>query len=99
MGEKMKRLGFLIFLIMMVIGLTGCEEDNETDIINKLDKKIEKTDGYQLTGTLKLLNNEETYLYNVEVAYSSEDKFRVSLINQNNNHEQIILRNEDGVYV
>ena len=99
MGEKMKRLGFLIFLIMMVIGLTGCEEDNETDIINKLDKKIEKTDGYQLTGTLKLLNNEETYLYNVEVSYSSEDKFRVSLINQNNNHEQIILRNEDGVYV
>lgn len=95
----MKKLGFLILLTMVVISLSGCGENNEKDIINKLDKKIEKTDGYQLTGTLKLINNEEAYLYNVEVSYKNKDKFRVSLVNQNNNHEQIILRNEAGVYV
>ena len=29
----------------------------------------------------------------------SKDKFKVSLINNSTNHEQVILRNDDGVFV
>ena len=32
-------------------------------------------------------------------AYLKKDKFRVGLTNKTNNHEQIILKNDDGVYV
>ena len=38
-------------------------------------------------------------MYDVDVAFLKENNFRVSLKNQTNNHEQIILRNNDGVYV
>ena len=46
-----------------------------------------------------MINNEDTYLYDIDVSYEAEEKFRVSLKNKTNNHEQIILRNEEGVYV
>lgn len=79
--------------------VAGCGKYGEKDIIKDLSKKIEKTDGYHLTGELEIVNNEDSYLYDVEVAYQKVDNFRVSLKNKTNNHEQIILKNAEGVYV
>lgn len=79
--------------------IVGCGKYGEKDILKDLSKKIEKTDGYHLTGELEIINNEDSYLYDVEVAYQKSDNFRVSLKNKTNNHEQIILKNEEGVYV
>lgn len=95
----MKKNLILSILILLAITFTGCGKYNEKDIIKELDKKITNTSGYRLNGVLKLINNEESYLYDVEVAYKEKDLFRVSLINQTNNHEQIILKNKEGVYV
>jgi outer membrane lipoprotein-sorting protein len=52
-----------------------------------------------MSGTLEIYRNEEKYTYNVDSSYQKGNLFKVSLINQNNNHEQIILKNNDGVYV
>ena len=46
-----------------------------------------------------MYNGENKYTYDVDVKYKKDDLYRVSLINKVNNHEQIILRSEDGVYV
>ncbi|HHX93602.1 MAG TPA: outer membrane lipoprotein carrier protein LolA, partial [Tenericutes bacterium] len=42
---------------------------------------------------------EDTYKYDLNVSYQKQNMFRVSLRNQRTNHEQIILKNNDGVYV
>ncbi|MEG2322517.1 MAG: outer membrane lipoprotein carrier protein LolA [Bacilli bacterium] len=87
---------------LMILGsflLIGCGKYGEKDIVKDLNKKIDKATGYYLTGQLEIMNNEDSYLYNVEVAYEKDDQFRVSLKNKTNNHEQIILKNKDGVYV
>lgn len=94
----MKKYLFLI-LILTVCLVTGCNNYGEKDIISDLNKKIKKTDGYYLNGELQIINNEDSYLYDVEVSYAKEENFRVSLKNKTNNHEQIILKNSDGVYV
>ena len=52
-----------------------------------------------MIGVLEIINNEDTYTYDVNVSYKEKENFRVSLKNQVNNHEQIILKNNDGVYV
>jgi len=91
---------FLLCIIAIVsIFMVGCVKKGETDILKNLTKKIENSKAYHLTGTLEMINNENSYLYDVDVAYQKEDNFRVSLKNQTNNHEQIILKNKDGVYV
>ena len=79
--------------------MIGCGKYGEKDVVKDLTKKIEGAKGYHLTGVLEMINNEDSYKYDIDVSYEKDDKFRVSLKNQTNNHQQIILRNEDGVYV
>jgi len=91
---------FLYALILFsCIGLVGCGKYGEKDIIKDLSEEIEKSNGYYLNGELQIINNEDSYLYDVDVAYEKDDNFRVSLKNKTNNHEQVILKNADGVYV
>lgn len=79
--------------------MTGCFKKGSSDIVETLTKKIEKCDSYHITGELEIINNEDSYLYDIDVSYTKEDNFRVSLKNKTNNHEQIILKNNEGVFV
>lgn len=95
----MKKYFLYALILFSCIGLIGCGKYGEKDIIKDLSNRIDKSNGYYLNGELQIINNEDSYLYDVEVAYEKEDNFRVSLKNKTNNHEQVILKNEDGVYV
>ena len=48
---------------------------------------------------MEILSNEETFTYSLEASYLKDDYYKVTLVNQTNNHEQIILKNKEGVYV
>ena len=91
----MKKIIF-IFLCVLVV---GCGKYNEKDAYNELTKAINDLKSYHLTGELLIYRGEDSYNYDVDVAYKAEDTYRVSLTNKINNHQQIILKNEDGVYV
>lgn len=91
----MKKILILCFCLLIV----GCGKYTVKDAEKDLEKKINKLDGYNLTGEMEIINNDDIYKYDVDVSYSKTDKFRVSLKNKTNNHEQIILKNSDGVYV
>jgi len=93
----LKRIVLLLILSSFI--LVGCGSVTEKDITNSLNKKINGLKGYYLEGELEILNNEDTYKYDVVVFYKKEDMFKVSLTNKLNNHEQIILKNKEGVYV
>ena len=94
----MKRF-ILIGIIISLLILGGCNKQNEKSILKDLTKKVENNKGYYLKGEMEIINNEDVYKYNVEVSYQEPDFFRVSLINTINEHEQIILKNQEGVYV
>lgn len=89
----------LLLLLVMSFLLTGCFGKDSKDIVKELDKKYNDLKSYKLTGDLEIINNDDVYNYNVEVLYQKKDKFNVNLKNKANNHEQIILKNEEGVYV
>lgn len=93
----MKKILLSIILICSLV--IGCGKSGEKEILKKLTNKIENSKSYQLSGELEMINNEDTYKYLVTVSYKEEEMYRVSLKNQINNHEQIILKNEEGVYV
>lgn len=88
----------LFFLIICICFLVGCG-NNESDVIKYLSKKVNDINSYHLTGVLEIVNNENSYLYDVDVSFLKENNFRVSLKNKTNEHEQVILRNSDGVFV
>lgn len=90
-----------IFLVMILGAFlsTGCGKYGEKDVIKDLNNKINKADAYKLDGDLEIVNNDEVYNYNIEVSYKKDNFYKVSLTNVNNDHTQIILKNDDGVYV
>ena len=95
----MKKFLLPILAIICVVCLTGCGKETSKSVSDKLSKKMDKTSGYKLEAEMELINNEDSYKYDVSVSYKKKDNYRVSLRNKTNNHEQIILKNEDGVYV
>ena len=95
----MKKFLCSLLAIVFALCLSGCGKESEKTVLEKLSKNIEKTSGYKLEAEMELINNEDSYKYDVSVSYKKKDNYRVSLRNQTNNHEQIILKNTDGVYV
>ena len=93
----MKKL-FFIGVILSLLFLTGCGAYNEKSIVKDINKKLNKINSYHIEGNMEIYNGDDVYKYDVKSSYE-KDKYRVSLTNKSNNHEQIILRNDDGVYV
>ncbi len=88
----------LIVIISLLIFTTGCFKKAGGNY-NDFKDKVLKLNAYQLSGELEIYNNDNKYAYDVKVTYQKEDKYHVSLINKTNNHEQIILKNSEAVYV
>lgn len=93
----MKKLLLLFFFSIFLFA--GCGKYGEKDAINDFSKKIDDAKAYYIDGTLEIVNNDNVYNYDVEVAYKEKNYYRVSLTNTSNNHTQVILKNDDGVYV
>lgn len=89
----------IIIGIICLLILCGCGKINEENIIKEYSDKLSKSSSYSYSGSMQIISNEEKFDYKIDVSYLKDDFYKVVLINQNNNHEQIILRNEDGVYV
>ena len=90
---------FLLCSIFLLFFFTGCNKSNQESVLDNLDKKINDAKSYRYRGDLSIINNEDVYNYTVNVLFKAKDNYRVNLVNKANNHEQVILRNADGVYV
>ena len=95
-GEILKKICLFLGICFLLV---GCGKYTLNDAKGDLEKKLSNIKSYKLSGEMEIVNNDDVYKYDVDVAYAKTDKFRVSLKNKTNNHEQIILKNADGVYV
>ncbi len=93
----MKKLAIMVIVLMLSI--TGCGKSSEEDLLSSFEKSVNNSQSYTLKGNMEILSNEETFTYSIEANYLEDDFYKVILVNQTNNHEQIILKNTDGVYV
>ncbi len=91
----MKKYLFILLCLLLV----GCGKSKEKNIVKNIKKKNSDLESYIIQGELNMYNGDNKYTYDVDVKYKKDDMYRVSLINKVNSHEQIILRNSDGVYV
>ena len=82
-----------------VFFLCGCGKIDDKDVVKELEKNINNKVGYKLEGTLEILNNDEVYVYDISVGHKKDDYYKVVLTNQSNNHSQVILKNDDGVFI
>ena len=86
-------------LISTCLILTGCGKQSEKTVLKEFQDKVENSNSYYLSGNMELVNNEDVYTYDISVSYKKDDYYKIELINVINDHKQIILRNEEGVYI
>ena len=88
-----------LYLIAICLILTGCGKQSEKTVLNEFKEKVMNSDSYYLSGKMELVNNEDVYTYDIGVSYKKDDFYKIELTNVINQHKQIILRNEEGVYI
>ncbi len=93
----MKKIGILSLLLLFLT--FGCGKVDVNKVKSDFEDSVTKSKSYVLNGTMEIMNNEDTFVYTVEASFLKDDYYKVRLVNQTNNHEQIILKNMDGVYV
>jgi outer membrane lipoprotein-sorting protein len=89
----------VLILLGCLLLLGGCAKSTEEKLIKDFTNNVNSSKSYKLTGSLEILNDEDTFNYSVEVGYKKKDMYKVKLVNTTNQHEQVILKNSDGVYV
>ncbi|MEG2457882.1 MAG: hypothetical protein RSB41_03220 [Bacilli bacterium] len=90
----------IVLLLLPLFLMVGCGKNvKPNDVLSKFENVVKNTSSYTLKADMEIVSNEEKYNYNVSVDYKEGSLYKVSLLNTNNNHEQIILKNKEGVYI
>lgn len=96
----MKKITSIIFSCILLLGLlTACGEKTQEDIIEELGAKIQNMTGYKADATMSLETGKDPQSYEVEIWYKKPTYYRVALNNAKKDQSQIILRNDEGVFV
>ena len=90
---------YLLLMVLMLISLTGCGTYKLEDAVSDFTKQVESSKSYKLNGIMEISSGEEIFTYNIDAYFLKDDFYKVVLVNQTNNHEQVILKNEEGLYV
>lgn len=99
MRRRIWSLGVVLLSVMLVLaGCFGSKKDAGA-VVKDLDKQVEKLESYTSTGTMTLHTGTEPQEYQVEVSYQKPSYYRISLSNDKKDISQIVLKNDDGVFV
>jgi outer membrane lipoprotein-sorting protein len=86
-------------VICFAVVLAGCGKKDSAAVVKDLDRVMNKLDSYRGAGTMVLHTGLEPQEYAVEVCYQAPHYYRISLTNEKKDITQIVLRNDDGVFV
>jgi len=88
---------YILLIATILIFAVGCGGTDLSNIKEEFIKNIERT-SFLIEGTMTIVSEQDSFTYDVTAARDG-DNYRVRLVNQLNNHEQIILRTGSEVYV
>src|SRR5699024_5318859 len=81
--------------------LTACGSKSQEGAVKKIEEKAQGINGYKATMQMTMKTGKDERDYDVDVWYKKEntDFFRVGLENKSEEDGQVILKNEEGVFV
>jgi outer membrane lipoprotein-sorting protein len=94
-----KKLFMLALGLITVLVLSACGEKSQDDVVKALNGKLEDLGGYKAKAQMTLQMGTDPHTYDVEIWHKKPDFYRVDLKNAQKDQNQMILRNEEGVFV
>lgn len=96
----MRRITWIIAIAMCVsIVLAGCGKKDVGSVVEDIDHVVSNMKSYQADGSMLLHTGQQPLEYDVEVWYQNPHYYRIALTNVKQDITQIVLRNDDGVFV
>ncbi|TCZ76554.1 outer membrane lipoprotein carrier protein LolA [Paenibacillus albiflavus] len=96
----MRRMTWLTTIVLVIaVVLVGCGKKDAGGVVKDLGKVVSSMESYQGAGRMILQSGQQPQEYAVEVWYQSPHFYRIMLKNEEKDITQIVLRNEDGVFV
>lgn len=89
----------IIGLLLCLLFITACSKNDIQSIKKRFSDDVNNSKSYEIYAKMKIVSDEEEFNYNLDIKYLKDNYYKVILTNLSNNHEQVILRNDDGVYV
>ncbi|CAM3621650.1 LolA family protein [Cytobacillus oceanisediminis] len=94
-----KKLLMLLAGLMVVFALSACGSKSQDDVVKELGNKLEDIKGYKADAKMTLQMGTDPQTYDIEVWHKEPTYYRVNLKNAQKDQSQMILRNDDGVFV
>jgi len=94
-----KKFWILAVVFAAILALSACGSKSQEDVVQDLNGKLEKLSGYKATAEMTLKMGTEPQNYDIEIWHNKPDYYRVQLKNSKKDQSQMILRNNDGVFV
>lgn len=101
-GKWIKRIVVILLIVgLLAFGAYKMFFNKNNNIEHNVQEKLDNLDSYYMEASMEFYKGEDSRKYDVKVSYkdAETDLFRVSMFDKASEQEQIILKNNDGVYV
>ncbi|MDQ0299935.1 outer membrane lipoprotein-sorting protein [Salibacterium salarium] len=98
----MRKIVWLSSLFFLLLLLGACGEKSQEEVVQDLDNKLQDMTGYKGKASMTLETGEEPRTYDVDIWHLQNETnkyYKVDLKNEEEEQNQMIIRNDDGVFV
>ena len=85
--------------LMVILMLAACGSKSQDDVVKELKSKQEDLTSYKVNAKMTLKMGSDSQVYKVEIWHKDPTFYRVNLKNAEKDQSQMILRNNQGVFV
>ena len=96
MGWTMKKI---LICVLFLFCLMSCDKEDSKDYKKELIEYTSNLTKYNLEAQMKVVKTEGNVTFDVVVDYLEPNYYKVRLQNKSNNNVQVIVKNNDGVFV
>lgn len=95
--RKFLTIGLLCLTAVFL--LAACGLNSKEDVVKKTSKKWTAAKGYEVKAVMEIKTTGEPKKYDVDVWHTKPEFYRVAVSENGQDASQMIIRNEEGVYV
>src|SRR5690625_7951752 len=100
MGKKATRFMLFAFILTLII-IAGCGGKSQEKVTKKIEGALGDIDGYKVEAKMTMKTGQEERSYDIDIWYKKDKQefYRVTLESEEEDGGQIILKNDEGVFV
>ncbi|WP_145146463.1 outer membrane lipoprotein-sorting protein [Paenibacillus xylanexedens] len=96
----MRRISWMLAMVLVLsVLLAACGKKDAAAVVKDLNEVVGEMESYQGAGVMTLHTGDTPQQYKVEVWHQKPSYYRIALTNAKKDVTQIVLRNDEGVFV